>query len=180
MDTLEKTEDEPIRVVAYDPRWPALFDAERVVLTPTLAPWTTGGIHHVGSTAVPGLAAKPVIDILVGVGDLESSRASFDALAALEYHYAPYRSIEMHWFCKPSPLHRTHHVHLVPTGSERYRAELAFRDALRADPKLAAEYAELKRGLALEHARDREAYAQAKAKFIERGWPESPRNLRGL
>jgi GrpB-like predicted nucleotidyltransferase (UPF0157 family) len=126
----------------------------------------TGGIHHVGSTAVPGLDAKPVIDILVGVEDLPSSRASFEPLAQLGYQYAPYREGEMHWFCKPSPTRRTHHLHLMATGSERYRDELAFRDLLRARPDVAAEYVAIKRGLAARHEHDREAYTQGKQAFI--------------
>ena len=86
-------------------------------------------IHHVGSTAVPGLDAKPTIDILVGVENLESSRSYFEPLARLDYLYAPYRPQEMHWFCKPDPARRTHHLHLVPRASSRYAEELNFRDS---------------------------------------------------
>jgi GrpB-like predicted nucleotidyltransferase (UPF0157 family) len=162
------TPDAPIEIVPADPGWPQRFEQERAPLEQALAPWLTGAIHHVGSTAVPGLAAKPVIDILAGVESLDASRACFERLEALEYRYAPYRPQEMHWFCKPSPAHRTHHLHLVPTGSPRYRDELAFRDALRADGELAGEYERLKRGLAAEHRDDREAYTAAKAGFIAR------------
>jgi GrpB-like predicted nucleotidyltransferase (UPF0157 family) len=125
-----------------------------------------GGIHHVGSTAVPGLDAKPVIDILVGVRDLKTSRASFDRLGELGYQYAPYRAAEMHWFCKPSLLRRTHHLHLVPIGSRRHREELAFRDYLRAHRDVAEDYASLKRDLAKSFEHDREAYTAAKADFV--------------
>ena len=72
-----------------------------------------------GSTAVPGLTAKPVIDILVGVADLESSRPCIELLSPLQYLYAPYLPDVMHWFCKPSPARRTQHLHLVPSGSAR-------------------------------------------------------------
>jgi GrpB-like predicted nucleotidyltransferase (UPF0157 family) len=130
--------------------------------------WVAGGIHHVGSTAVPGLDAKPIIDILVGVEDLVVSRGCFEALAELEYLYAPYRADEMHWFCKPDPGRRTHHLRLVPGDSSRFRDELAFRDCLRAQPEIAGEYAELKRKLADRFSRDREAYTDAKADFIYR------------
>jgi GrpB-like predicted nucleotidyltransferase (UPF0157 family) len=123
-------------------------------------------MDHRGQTAVPGLAAKPIIDILVGVESLPSSRGCIDPLARLDYLYVPYRSDEMHWFCKPAPSRRTHHLHLVPTGSRRYLAELAFRDALREHPDLATEYAELKWSLAAEHRHDREAYTEAKQGFI--------------
>lgn len=125
--------------------------------------------HHVGSTAVPGLDAKPVIDILVGVESRDASRACFEPLAELDYRYATYRSAEMHWFCKPNPRHRTHHLHLVPTGSQRYADELAFRDRrLRDDYDLAAKYVELKRTLAETHRYNRQAYTEGKADFIRR------------
>lgn len=107
--------DEPIRLAPYDSSWPDRFAGERAALEGPIGPWATGGIHHVGSTAVPGLEAKPIIDILVGVDSLEASRACFDPLAELDYLYAPYRDDEMHWFCKPHPSRRTHHLHLVPT-----------------------------------------------------------------
>jgi len=158
--------EEPIRVVSYDPDWPARFERERAAIEGVIGAWATGGIHHVGSTAVAGLDAKPVIDILVGVESLEAVRPCFEPLAGLEYLYAPYLEAEMHWFCKPAPERRTHHLHLVPTGSRRYRDELAFRDLLRADPGLAKQYAALKHELARRHPRDREAYTEAKAEFI--------------
>jgi GrpB-like predicted nucleotidyltransferase (UPF0157 family) len=161
-------EDEPIRIVPYDPAWPSRFSEERAKLEEAIGPWIVGGIHHVGSTAVPGLEAKPIIDILVGVRDLDESRACFGPLTRLGYTYAPYLPEEMHWFCKPHPSRRTHHLHLVPIGSKRYEAELAFRDRLREDPELAGEYAALKRRLAARFENDREAYTDAKAEFIGR------------
>ncbi len=160
--------DEPIRIVPYDAEWPARFENERTELEAAIGPWIAGGIHHVGSTAVPGLDAKPIIDILVGVEDLESSRACFGPLGELDYLYAPYLSDEMHWFCKPHPSRRTHHLHLVPHESARFRDELAFRDHLRSHPDTAAEYAALKRNLATRFENDREAYADAKTDFITR------------
>jgi GrpB-like predicted nucleotidyltransferase (UPF0157 family) len=158
--------DEPIRLVPYDATWPDRFAAERDALNGVIAPWVRGGVHHVGSTAVPGLDAKPIIDILVGVDSLGASRACFDPLAKLDYLYAPYRTAEMHWFCKPHPSRRTHHLHLVPTDSRRFCDELAFRDLLRGDPATAREYEALKRNLAQRFADDREAYTDAKADFI--------------
>jgi GrpB-like predicted nucleotidyltransferase (UPF0157 family) len=160
--------DEPVRLTPYDPAWPDAFERERVALEEAIGAWVVGGIHHVGSTAVPGLEAKPIVDILVGIEDLESSRGCFEPLAALEYLYAPFRSDEMHWFCKPRPERRTHHLHLVPTGSRRYAEELAFRDLLRAEPQVAGAYAALKRELAQRFPDDREAYTNAKSDFIRR------------
>jgi GrpB-like predicted nucleotidyltransferase (UPF0157 family) len=105
-----------------------MFEREAEALVGRLYGWITGGVHHVGSTAVPGLMAKPIIDIQVGVADLPSTQPCIELLLDLNYCYAPYRADEMHWFCKPSPQRRTHHLHLVPTGSRRFRDVLAFRD----------------------------------------------------
>jgi GrpB-like predicted nucleotidyltransferase (UPF0157 family) len=160
--------DEPIRLAPYDPAWPGRFIEERDALDAAIGSWATSGIHHVGSTAVPGLEAKPIIDILVGVDSLQASRACFDPLAKLAYLYAPYRTEEMHWFCKPHPSRRTHHLRLIPTASQRFRDELAFRDRLRADPATAKEYEVLKRTLAQRFVDDREAYTDAKSAFIHR------------
>ena len=81
--------------------------------------------------------------------------------------HAPYRADEMVWFCKPHPARRTHHLHLVPTGSRRFNGELAFRDYLRRQPEVAKEYAALKRRLAAAFEHDREAYTNAKDAFIQ-------------
>jgi GrpB-like predicted nucleotidyltransferase (UPF0157 family) len=160
-------DSEPVKLEPYDPNWPARFEQERAVLETVIGDWVVGGIHHVGSTAIAGMESKPVIDILVGVRDLETSRACFDRLASVGYAYAPYRAQEMHWFCKPDPRRRTHHLHLVPTDSPRYRAELAFRDYLRAHTDTAQEYAAMKKELAQKFERDREAYTAAKADFVQ-------------
>jgi GrpB-like predicted nucleotidyltransferase (UPF0157 family) len=163
----EDQENEPVRIVDYDPTWPSKFEAEAAILWEQLAPWIVGGIHHVGSTSVPGLPAKPIIDILVGVESLERSRPCIEKAAAVGYLYWPYRSEVMHWFCKPHPARRTHHLHLVPVGSARYVDELAFRDVLQADSALAMRYAALKRDLAIRFRDDRDAYTQHKGPFVE-------------
>jgi GrpB-like predicted nucleotidyltransferase (UPF0157 family) len=154
--------------VPYDPSWPARFAAERSALAEAIGEWIADGIHHVGSTAVPGLEAKPIIDILAGVRDLDESRACFEPLAQLDYVYAPYLVEEMHWFCKPHPSRRTHHLHLIPVDSKRYHDELAFRDRLRDDPRITGQYLDLKRSLASRFASDREAYTNSKGEFIRR------------
>ncbi len=158
--------DAPIEIVPYDPAWPQTYEQERLLLLAAVGPWATGGIHHVGSTAVPGLEAKPVIDVLFGVQSLDASRGCVELLRPLGYQYAPYRPQEMHWLCKPGRSLRTHHLHLVPTGSQRFRDELLFRDTLRSQPATALEYARLKHELAATHGDDREAYTAAKADFI--------------
>jgi GrpB-like predicted nucleotidyltransferase (UPF0157 family) len=156
----------PVIIEPYDSAWPKRFESERLVLAPVLAPWLVGPIEHVGSTAVPGLPSKPIIDIMAAVQDLPSSLAAIEALKPLSYCYFEYRAEVMHWFCKPSDLVRTHHLHLVPSNSQLWRDRLAFRDRLRADAATRRSYAELKLVLAAKHRDDREAYTDAKTDFI--------------
>ncbi len=158
----------PVEIVVYDPLWPSKFETERALLQVVLAPWLTGPIEHVGSTAIPGIPAKPVIDIMAAVENLEASRPAISALVESGYVYFPYRPDIMHWFCKPSAAFRTHHLHLTPLSSERWDKCLAFRDAVRGDQSLAVEYAALKHRLAGEFKFDREAYTDGKAPFVER------------
>jgi GrpB-like predicted nucleotidyltransferase (UPF0157 family) len=158
----------PILLAPYDPSWPSVFELERNALERTLEPWLSGPIEHIGSTAVPGLLAKPVIDIMAAVDTLDMSRPAIAVLVGLGWAYFPYRAEVMHWFCKPSPAFRTHHLHLVPFGSPLWTERLAFRNYLRRDPLVAAEYAQLKRELAERYAFDREAYTDAKGPFVRR------------
>src|SRR5215213_6463279 len=138
-------EEAPIHIVPYDPSWPGCFEAERALLAEVLERWLEGTIEHVGSTAVVGLCAKPVIDVMVGVRSLVDSVPARDALITLGYQYAEYKADVMHWLCKPSFAMRTHHIHLVPFGGPLWHERLAFRDLLRRDRSLADEYARLKR-----------------------------------
>ena len=166
--------DARVELVAYDESWPSRFEAERSLLEAVLGRWLAGTIEHIGSTAVPGLPAKPVIDIMAPVKTLEASHPAIDAAPSAGYVYYPYKAEVMHWFCKPSPYFRTHHLHLVPFGSALWHQRLAFRDALRQSATLAAEYADLKLRLAVEFRLDREAYTEAKAPFIHRVLSELP------
>jgi len=88
--------------VPYDPSWIEKFESEKTLLEKLLAPWRRGPIEHVGSTAVVGLCAKPVIDIMVGVTSLSESEPAKDVLRQAGYQYAEYKTDVMHWFCKPS------------------------------------------------------------------------------
>jgi GrpB-like predicted nucleotidyltransferase (UPF0157 family) len=155
-------------VVPYDPGWPRRFAAERALLEEALHPRLEGGVHHVGSTAVPWLAAKPILDMLAGVGDLEAARAAFAPLAVLGYVSTPHRVDEAHHFSKPSArlADTTHGLHLTLPGGELWRERLAFRDALRAGPTLVREYGELKARLAREHGDDLAAYTAGKRAFV--------------
>jgi GrpB-like predicted nucleotidyltransferase (UPF0157 family) len=161
---------EPIVLVPYDPEWPRRFETERAVLERLLAPWLDAGIHHIGSTAIPGVAAKPVIDMLAGVRDLAEARAAFGPLREASFYFVPHRAEEAHHFAKPSLRlsEATHGLHLTQPGSDLWRERLAFRDALRADPGLAAEYQALKLRLAEDDLKGGTSYTAAKRPFVAR------------
>lgn len=165
----------PIELVDYDDAWPQRFADEKALLLESLGPWQVGTIEHIGSTAVLGLRAKPIIDIMVGVESLASSRAAIAAMEAAGYCYWPYKPDVMHWFCKPSDDFRTHHLHLIPFESSLWQARLAFRDYLRRHHSVAAEYAALKDGLAERHCNDREAYTDGKTEFVARTVASAPK-----
>ena len=157
-------DDAVVTIVDYDPAWPARFAQEHERLS-TLLPGAE--IHHIGSTAVPGLAAKPVIDIMALVHDLGLPIAG---LVDAGWQYPKAFNDELvnrRWLCRPSATIRTHHLHLV-TDREQLGRHLRFRDRLRASDELAARYADLKRRLAAELGDDREAYTAAKAEFVSR------------
>ena len=121
----------PVEIVPYDPSWPIQFVEEAEVLRRALAAWLVGGIEHIGSTAIPGLAAKPVIDIMAGVQTLDESRQVIAAATKVGYCYAPYQADVEHWFCRPSFSFRTHHLHLIPVGTSQWLRPIAFRGYLR-------------------------------------------------
>jgi GrpB-like predicted nucleotidyltransferase (UPF0157 family) len=175
-DAQPMSSNAPVHIVPYEPRWPSRFETERTLLVKAIGQWLAGSVEHIGSTAIPGLAAKPVIDIMAGVESLDASRPALVALGDYEYCYAPYRAEVMHWLCKPLPAFRTHHLLLVPFRSRLWIEQLAFRDYLRAHPDVALEYAALKWRLAEEHRFDRETYTDAKAPFVQRVLKEALRS----
>jgi GrpB-like predicted nucleotidyltransferase (UPF0157 family) len=157
-----------IEVVHYDPDWPRRFESARAELEEVLAPWLSGGIHHIGSTAIPGIAAKPLIDMMAGVASFEEARAAYEPMETAGWVYTPHRPSIAHRFAKPSAEASEFGVHLTEPGSDLWRERLAFRDALRADPELAAEYEALKLRLAREHPNTPQAYTNGKRAFVGR------------
>lgn len=161
-----------VEIVEYDPAWPTAYRVERERLAPLLPAGVR--LHHFGSTAVPGLAAKPVIDMIALVDDLD---APIPALVQRGgYQYPPaFNATLLHrrFLCYPTVAHRTHHLHVVDEPGELER-RLRFRDRLRADPVLAGEYVALKRALAERYKEDREGYTEAKSEFVKRYTPSRP------
>jgi GrpB-like predicted nucleotidyltransferase (UPF0157 family) len=161
-----------LEIVPYDPRWPREFEAERQRIDAALGSLPHRVEHH-GSTAVPNLAAKPIIDIQISVARLHPIDTYAQPLASLGYVHVPHEDdARCPFFHRPHELPHTHHIHVVEAGGEEERRTLAFRDYLRAHRAAAQEYEALKRQLAARHggrdAESREAYAVAKSAFVER------------
>jgi GrpB-like predicted nucleotidyltransferase (UPF0157 family) len=162
--------DQEIEIVEYDPAWPDLFAGERRAVERLLGPWLSGPVEHVGSTAVPGLRAKPIIDMLAPVRSLPAAAAAVPLIAGAGWLYWPDDPCRQYrlWFLRPTPEARTHHLQVVEADHPQAVALAAFRDALRADDGLRDEYARLKDRLAGEHSGNRNAYTNAKADFVSR------------
>jgi GrpB-like predicted nucleotidyltransferase (UPF0157 family) len=163
---------ERAEVHPYDPQWAARASIKLQRLTELLGPWMMAAIEHVGSTAIPGLAAKPIIDLAANVANPDAVAAlAAEALAVDGWHYVPPELDGRPWrrfFVKPdaSGQHREAHLHLIEAEHPRWIEQIAFRDALRRDQVLARRYEDLKRQLADRYGNDREAYTNGKAVFV--------------
>src|SRR5438105_8172350 len=155
---------ELIRVVEYDPRWPEVYELERGLLVGALYPFVVD-IQHIGSTSVPGLAAKPIIDIGVAIEEYPLPEVSIEAVVALGYEYVgEYGIPRRHYFHKGSP--RIHHLHVLEVSGEEWQKHILFRDYIRAHREQARRYETLKRDLARRYEHDREAYTDSKTEFV--------------
>jgi GrpB-like predicted nucleotidyltransferase (UPF0157 family) len=154
-------------IVDYNPEWPRLFEEEKLRLRTALSP-SVGIIEHMGSTSVPGLGAKPIIDIMVGVKDKAEADLFQRKLEPAGYLDITPEPDDTEWFyCLGRGTRELYyHVHLVVEESLHWRRQLAFRDHLRENPGVAAEYDELKRQLADDYGEDRIGYTEAKTEFI--------------
>jgi GrpB-like predicted nucleotidyltransferase (UPF0157 family) len=157
-------EPEPIELVAYDPTWPARFEEWREKLLAAL-PVAPRGIEHVGSTAVPGLPAKPVIDIQIGVDDLEDEAGYAPAIESLGVQLRS-RDRDHRYFRPFAGRAREVHLHVCSAGSEWERRHVMFRDYLRASAEARRRYLEAKEAAARRWSDDRTAYTHAKGKVI--------------
>lgn len=158
-----------IEIVEYRNEWAQLFQEEKAGLYAALQPAKVI-IEHVGSTAVPGLAAKPIIDIMIGLPDFAIANSLVPPIIALGYDYiAEYEAMmpERRYFQKEVEKKRTHHIHMVEVGSEFWNRLLLFRDYLRTDAKVMQEYATLKKSLATREWQDMNEYAYAKTEFVK-------------
>ena len=167
-ESLEGAIHEEVVLVPYDPWWPSLFEAERERLA-RLFPTQFLDIQHFGSTAIPGMPAKPIIDLLAGVKSMAVADSLVEALLNSAYTTsAEFNAslIDRRWLMRWANGRRTHHLHIVVLGGTEWRRRLRFRDMLRSDTELAHRYALLKKELAIQHSVDREAYTSAKSEFV--------------
>ena len=155
-----------VEVVPSDPRWPAMFEEEAALLRRVLGE-VVKQVHHIGSTAVPGLVAKPIIDILVEVKNLAALDASNDAMRAIGYEPRGELGIPRRRYFPKGGADRTHQVHAFVEGDEHVIRHLAFRDFLRTYPETAQEYGELKLAVARECEHDLERYCDGKDAYVK-------------
>ena len=171
-DRIERVRREPVEIVPYDPRWPELFVEERDRLI-AMFPALIRRVEHFGSTAGPGLAAKPIVDMLIEVASLDDTREQIVPVlegAGYDYFWRPSEGDDVPrfyaWFIRRDDQgRRTHHLHMVERDYAQWEA-LLFRDYLIGHAAVAAEYVNVKRQLAAEFPNDREAYTNGKGAFI--------------
>jgi GrpB-like predicted nucleotidyltransferase (UPF0157 family) len=158
--------DPAVRIVDHDPAWAALAAAELRRIEGELGE-IAKRLEHVGSTAVPGLPAKPILDLLLSVDAVVSRERYVEPLQRLGYLFIPApQSPDFHFFAKPAERPRTHHLHVCELGSEHELRHIAVRDFLRGDPAEAARYAALKRQVVERHPHDRLAYIDGKEEHV--------------
>jgi len=157
----------PVVIVDYDPQWPILYEDEKGRILDAVG-HVIVAIEHIGSTAVPGMGAKPIIDIMVGVSHLADAHQCIEPLRSIGYEYLPeHGDSTLGWrYFDKGPAEARIHLHMVELASEFWERHLLFRDFLRDHPQVAQEYEQLKRGLAAEYGSDRAGYAEAKTSFI--------------
>ncbi len=150
----------------YDGRWAELFELERARLQAALGNDVLA-VEHIGSTSVPGLTAKPILDIGVAVENFDTAFALVPRLEGLGYTFRGEQGIpRRHYFVQGADTKRTHHLHMLERTNPEWRDLLGFRDRLRAQPETAQAYERLKRQLAEQHPNDREAYTDGKVEFV--------------
>ncbi len=157
---------EKVQLVEYNPAWPPIYAQEAARVREALGGMALD-VQHIGSTAVPGLTAKPIIDLMVVASMLEAGRQYDELLRPLGYS-SPNLADEVNHRFFVRGLPRRFHLHIYPAGSAEIKRHLTFRNALRASDELRMQYSVLKRELTLQHNYDREAYTEAKTDFVNR------------
>jgi len=170
----------PIVIEDYNPDWPLRYEYEKAAIVQACG-HILAAIEHIGSTAVPGLAAKPIIDIMGGLRELADATQCIGPLASIGYAYVPEYEVslpERRYFRRGPRESHIAHLHMVETRSDFWHRHLLFRDYLRAHPATAQQYAELKRVLAAQYGADRDGYTEGKTAFIR--WVEATARAQSL
>ncbi|WP_129788887.1 GrpB family protein [Promicromonospora panici] len=160
---------DPIVIQPHDPGWAELFATQKAALEPVLVSWLVAPIEHIGSTSVPGLPAKPIIDMVAVTDDYTGFAPALSELQRIGWTHAPEPGdeVERKWsVCFPTVEHRTHHLHVVERNSASWRDWLLFRDYLRTHAEPAEQYAALRSELAVADRHDRVRYRSGKAPLI--------------
>jgi len=155
-----------VQILPFNPAWNESFTAERERLKLAIGAQVVD-IQHIGSTSIPSMPSKPVLDIGIAVVDFESAKDYIDPVVGLGYKYlGEYGILRRHFFMRGNP--RPHHIHMLENNSREWRSHLLFKTFLSEHPDFAREYAQLKFNLAQKHKTDRDAYQNGKEKFIKR------------
>ncbi len=154
-----------VKLLSYEEQWQSLFEEEKKCLQAVVGNYVLD-IQHVGSTSIPGMSAKPIIDIAIAVNNFEEATICIAPIEQLGYVYRGENGIpRRHYFRKGDP--RTHHLHMCEVTSREWANQILFRDYLSQHPEKAEEYKSLKKKLAQQYDKDRESYLKEKAPFIE-------------
>ena len=167
-DEVARAIEQPVALADYDPVWPKMFEVERQRLMKAL-PGTFIEIEHIGSTAVEGMRAKPLIDMLAGVATMDDAFAINQVLDRIGYTTSPELNASLktrQWFMRQSGGRRTHHLHVVVHDDHEWWVRVKFRDRLRRDPEIREKYEALKNDLVKRFANDRDSYTEGKSTFI--------------
>lgn len=159
-------DETPIRIVEHDPEWAARFEEERKRLGPWIGEYTDR-IEHVGSTAVPGLAAKPIIDVTAVVTDVESLWGDLDKLKAVLGYELSHVPADWLFLQRIDDASQGYNLHLIERSSEHWKHDLLFREYLRANPAVSDEYEAVKREAAAANRNDIDGYNAAKGEFCD-------------
>jgi GrpB-like predicted nucleotidyltransferase (UPF0157 family) len=160
--------NDPVIIVPYDPGWVDIFKNEAKLLLQSI-PFSNIAIEHIGSTSVVGLAAKPIIDIMIGFASLKDAETSIAQIEILDYEYIPEYEVEIpdrRYFHKPITPPRKFHLHCAEINGNFWNKQTTFRDYLRTHPQACSKYEQLKEKLAVQYRLDRVAYTDAKTEFI--------------
>ncbi|TFG11015.1 GrpB family protein [Candidatus Heimdallarchaeota archaeon] len=156
-----------VELKTYNPKWREFYEQESKVISSQISDFLVD-IQHIGSTAIPGIIAKPIIDIAVAINSLENIAKIIEPLSEIGFVYRGEQGIpDRHLFIKGGEELRTHHIHVMHKSHYEWKKHILFRDYLLNHPEEVQKYSELKRRLEKQFKQDRESYTESKSEFIE-------------